>query len=93
MKISEIMYAPMAVEQYTFKFNKENNTDISVTDEVLDGSPFVYIDFKDTTPELIFKYSYTLGEIQGYLATHQKRWLPVEDYPLPPDEDEQNKKS
>lgn len=87
MIVTQVMYAPIAARQYTYKFNKENRTDIEVTDEVIDGSPFVYIDFKDTKGELIHEYSYKLGQIQYYLAKRQESWLPITDYPFPPNDE------
>ena len=86
MKVKEIMYAATATRQYTYKFNEEYNTNIEVSSEVIDGSPFVYIDFDNTPPELIFKYSFQLGGIQEYLSINRKRILPIEDYPLPSEE-------
>lgn len=81
------MYAPTAVTQFTYRFNKENNTDIERESvEYLDGSPFVTIDFKDTDQDLVFEYSYELGKIQNYLARIREELLPLEDYPFPPEE-------
>lgn len=88
MKVTQIMYAPFAARQYTYRFNRENGTDIDVTDEVIDGSPFVYINFKNITGELVHKYSYELGQIQYYLAKRKESWLPIADYPFPPNLDE-----
>jgi hypothetical protein len=89
MKVTEIMYAPLAAEQLAYSFNKAYKTNIEVSDEIIEGSPFVYIDFKDTPPEIIFKYSYKLGIFQNHLATKGESLLPLKDYPLPPDEDEE----
>ncbi|GAA5083595.1 hypothetical protein GCM10023210_02410 [Chryseobacterium ginsengisoli] len=87
MKVRKIMYAPTAVTQFTYRFNKENNTDIERESvEYLDGSPFVTIDFKDTDQDLVFEYSYELGRIQNYLARIRKELLPLEDYPFPSEE-------
>jgi len=88
MKLRKIMYAPSAVTQFTYRFNKENNTNIKNTDEVVDGSPFVTIEFKDTPVELILEYVYELAGIQEYLGIHRKNLLPLKDYPFPPDDEE-----
>lgn len=85
MKVTQLVYAPTAARQYTYRFNKENNTAIEVTDEVIDGSSFIYIDFKNTSGQLIHQYSYELGRIQSYLSKKGESWLPVADYPFPPD--------
>lgn len=87
MKVKKIMYAPTAVTQFTYNFNKENNTNIENTDEVIDGSCFVTIDFKNTSQDLVFKYSYELGVIQHYLAKKGEDWLPLADYPFPPEQE------
>lgn len=87
MKAKKIMYALSAVTQFTYKFNKENNTNIENTEEILDGSPFVTIDFKDTPFQLIFTYTYELGRIQYRLEKEEEEFLPLEQYPFPPDED------
>lgn len=79
------MYAPSAVTQFTYRFNKENNTHIEHTDEVIHGSPFVTVDFKETSRELVFEYSYELGCIQNYLAAERLQLLPLADYPFPPE--------
>lgn len=79
------MYAISAVTQFTYKFNKENNTNIENTEEILDGSPFVTVDFKDTPFQLIFTYTYELGRIQ-YRLEKEEEFLPLEQYPFPPDE-------
>ncbi|WP_129056846.1 MULTISPECIES: hypothetical protein [unclassified Chryseobacterium] len=81
------MYAISAVTQFTYNFNKENNTNIENTEEILDGSPFVTIDFKDTPFQLIFTYTYELGRIQYRLEKEEEEFLPVAQYPFPPDED------
>ncbi len=85
MKAKKIMYAISAVTQFTYKFNKENNTNIENTEEILDGSPFVTVDFKDTPFQLIFTYTYELGRIQ-YRLEKEEEFLPLEQYPFPPDE-------
>ncbi|MDV7698684.1 hypothetical protein N6B72_17300 [Chryseobacterium soli] len=86
MKVKKIMYAPTAVIQFTYKFNKENNTNIERESvEYLDGSPFVTIDLKETNQNLIFEYSYELGRIQNYLAKKREELLPLQDYPFPPE--------
>lgn len=88
MKVKKIMYSPIAVVQFTYKFNKENNTNIERESiEYLDGSPFVTIDFKETDQNLIFEYSYELGRIQNYLAKRGEELLPLEDYPFPPEQE------
>lgn len=87
MKAKKIMYAISAVTQFTYNFNKENNTNIENTEEILDGSPFVTIDFKDTPFQLIFTYTYELGRIQYRLEKEEEEFLPVGQYPFPPDED------
>ena len=49
MRIKEIVYAPTAVEQFIYKFNRTNSTSIElVKREIIDGTPFVTIDFKNT---------------------------------------------
>ncbi|KPE52818.1 hypothetical protein [Chryseobacterium indologenes] len=75
MKAKKIMFAPSAVEQFTYRFNQENNTYIEHTDEILDGSPFVTIDFKETPFQLIFEYTYELGSIQHHLEKENKDFL------------------
>jgi len=87
MKAKKIMYAWAAVKQFTYKFNKENNTHIEYTSEVLDGSLFVTIDFKETPFQLIFEYTYELGRIQNHLAGKREQFLPLESYPFPPEDD------
>ncbi|WP_426482362.1 hypothetical protein [Chryseobacterium sp. R2ACT005] len=89
MKTTRIMYAPPAVTQFTYKFNTENNTNIENTDEIIEGSPFVTIDFKDTPFQLIFEYTYELGRIQSYLASIREQFLSLEYYPFPPDDDDE----
>lgn len=37
--------------------------------------------------ELIHEYSYKLGQIQYYLAKRQESWLPITDYPFPPNDE------
>lgn len=86
MKAKKIMSAPSAVEQFTYRFNKENNTNIEHTDEILDGSPFVTIDFKETPFQLIFEYTYELGRIQYHLEKEDKDFLPLDSYPFPPED-------
>jgi hypothetical protein len=76
MKAKKIMYAISAVTQFTYKFNKENNTNIENTEEILDGSPFVTVDFKDTPFQLIFTYTYELGRIQYRLEKEEEEFLP-----------------
>ncbi|GAA5083605.1 hypothetical protein GCM10023210_02430 [Chryseobacterium ginsengisoli] len=81
------MYAPSAVTQFTYKFNKENNTDIEKESvEFLDGSPFVTIDFKNTSVELMLEYTYELAGIQEYLGIKRESLLPLKDYPFPPEQ-------
>lgn len=87
MKAKKIMYALAGVIQFTYKFNKENNTHIEYTREILDGSLFVTIDFKETPFQLIFEYTYELGRIQNYLAGKREEFLPLESYPFPPEDD------
>ncbi|WP_042722706.1 hypothetical protein [Flavobacterium sp. B17] len=65
MKTKRIIYAPSAVTKFTFKFNKENNTNIENSDEVIDVFPFVTIDFKETPFQLFFEYTYELGSLQS----------------------------
>ncbi|MEJ5102684.1 hypothetical protein [Chryseobacterium sp. MYb328] len=89
MKAKKIMYAPSAVDQFTYKFNTENNTNIEHTHEILDGSPFVTIDFKDTPFQLIFEYTFELGRIQSQLAIKDEDFLPLDSYPFPPDDGKQ----
>lgn len=86
MKAKKIMFAPSAVEQFTYRFNQENNTYIEHTDEILDGSPFVTIDFKETPFQLIFEYTYELGSIQHHLEKENKDFLPLDYYPFPPED-------
>ena len=85
MKVTKIMYAPTAVTQFTYRFNKENNTHIEHTHEIIEGSPFVTIDFKETSRDLVFHYAYKLGRIQNYLAQKGEELLPLADYPFPPE--------
>lgn len=88
MKVKKIMYAPTAVTQFTYRFNKENNTNIQRENvEYLDGSPFITIDFKETNQDLVFEYSYELGRIQNYLAKRGEELLPLSDYPFPPEQE------
>ncbi len=84
MKAKKIMYTPAAVDQFTYRFNTENHTSIEHTSEVLDGSPFVTIDFKETPFQLIFEYTYELGRIQSQLAKKREQLLPLDYYPYPP---------
>lgn len=87
MKLRKIMYAASAVTQFTYKFNKINKTNIENTDEVIEGTPFVTIDFKDTPVELMLEYTYELAGIQEYLGIKRESLLPLQDYPFPPDEE------
>lgn len=89
MKAKKIMYAPAAVTQFTYRFNTENHTSIEHTSEVLDGSPFVTIDFKETPFQLIFEYTFELGRIQSQLAIKDEDFLPLDSYPFPPDDGKQ----
>ncbi|REC62495.1 hypothetical protein DRF65_10405 [Chryseobacterium pennae] len=89
MKAKKIMYAPSAVEQFTYKFNTENNTNIEHTHEILDGSPFVTINFKETPFQLIFEFTFELGRIQNQLAKAREFFLPLDSYPFPPDDGKQ----
>ncbi|HCN51477.1 MAG TPA: hypothetical protein DIT10_20725 [Chryseobacterium sp.] len=89
MKAKTVMYAPSAVTQFTYRFNTENHTSIEHTSEVLDGSPFVTIDFKDTPFQLIFEYTYELGIIQYQLEIEREQILPLDSYPFPPDDGKQ----
>lgn len=86
MKAKRIMYAPSAVDQFTYRFNTENNTNIEYTHEILDGSPFVTIDFKETPFQLIFEYTYELGRIQSQLAEKRELLLPLDYFPFPPED-------
>lgn len=86
MKAKKIMYAPSAVDQFTYRFNTENNTNIEHTHEILDGSPFVTVDFKDTPFQLCFEYTFELGRIQSQLAIKDEDFLPLDSYPFPPDD-------
>lgn len=86
MKAKRIMFSSLAVEQFTYKFNKENNTHIEYTNEILEGSLFVTIDFKEIPFQLIFDYTYELGKIQAHLATKEEDFLPLESYPFPPED-------
>lgn len=88
MIIKEIVYAPTAVKQYIFKFNNENSTKIEfITTEMLDGTSFVTIDLKNTSIELVYKFAYSLGTLQKYLAIEGESWLPLDEFPFPPEED------
>jgi len=88
MKATKTMYAPVAVEQFTYRFNKEHNTNIHKDNvEYMDGACFVTIDFKETPFQLIFDYTYELGKIQNYLAKRREELLPLEDYPFPPEQE------
>lgn len=88
MKIKSAFYADIAVIQFTHWFNNQNHTEICAYAEVKGGVPFVEIDFKDTSKELIFKYSLQLGEIQNELSQKEKYSLDYLKYPLPSKEDE-----
>lgn len=88
MKISSAFYADIAVIQFTYWFNHQNNTQICTHAQAKGGVPFVEIDFKDTSKELIFKYTLRLGEIQNELSQKEKHSLDYLKYPLPPKEDE-----
>ena len=87
MRIKEIVYAPTAVEQFIYKFNRTNSTSIElVKREIIDGTPFVTIDFKNTKMELVYKFAYTLGSLQKYLAMKGENLLPLDEYPFPTEE-------
>lgn len=88
MKTTNAFYADIAVIQFTYWFNNQNNTKICAHAEYKAGVPFVEIDFKDTSKELIFKYTLRLGEIQNELSQKEKYSLDYLQYPLPPKEDE-----
>lgn len=83
MKLEQMVYAPMAAKQFTHRFNIENGTKISTSSDVRDGTPFVLFNFRDTSPELVFKYAYRLGNIQTYLENKREALLSVVDYPMP----------
>jgi hypothetical protein len=85
MKVTEVMFAELAVEQYSYWFNKKYGTTIKHSSEVKEGVPFVTIDFGDTSKELIFKFSFELGKIQKRLMKSGDFMLPVDEYPFPPD--------
>ncbi|MBA6155206.1 hypothetical protein H3Z83_01525 [Tenacibaculum sp. S7007] len=86
MILKEIVYAPTAVKQLIYKFNNENLTKIEfIETEIMDGTPFVTMDFKDTPAELIYKFAYKLGSLQKYLAMKGDSWLPLDQYPFPPE--------
>ncbi|KPH14709.1 hypothetical protein AMQ68_04470 [Chryseobacterium sp. ERMR1:04] len=66
------------------------HTNIENTAEIINGSPFVTIDFKETPFQLIFVYTYELGRIQCQLVKEEEeQLLPLEWYPFPPNEDEE----
>ncbi|WP_254556917.1 hypothetical protein, partial [Salmonella enterica] len=69
---------------FTCMFNTGMIFCIEHTSEVLDGSPFVTIDFKETPFQLIFEYTYELGRIQSQLAKKREQLLPLDYYPYPP---------
>lgn len=84
MIVKQNLYAPAAVRQLIYKFNRENSTQIEeVATEYIDGSSFSIIDFKDTKSSLIFEFAYKLGGIQEYLSNIGESWLPLTDYPFP----------
>ncbi|MEW7280889.1 hypothetical protein ABW636_20040 [Aquimarina sp. 2201CG1-2-11] len=86
MILKEIVYAPTAVKQYIYKFNVNNSTKIELIDiDILDGTPFVTIDFKNTSAKLIYKFAYRLGTLQKHLAIKGDSWLPIDEYPFPPE--------
>ncbi len=92
MKLRIIVYAPTAVEQFIYRFNRENITKIKfIKSEVIDGTPFVTIDDNNISKELLFDFAYRLGTLQKDLAVKGESWLPIKDYPFPPKEDEFNK--
>lgn len=88
MKARTTMYAPVAVDQFTYRFNKEHNTNIKKDNiEYMDGSCFVTIDFKDTPFQLVFEYTYALGKTQNYLARNRESLLALDGYPFPPEQE------
>ncbi|UII27625.1 hypothetical protein LVD15_04145 [Fulvivirga maritima] len=91
MKIFRAFYANIAVIQYTFHFNKEHETEIKAYSEHLEGVPFVTIDFGDLNAELVFKFSFRLGEIHKEVQLKNDFLLDMEQYPLPPKEDKNYK--
>ena len=87
MLIKNIVYAPTAAKQFIYKFNKEYSTNIRFVDrEIIDGTPFVTIDFKNTSIGLIYKFAYELGGLQEHLSSKGEDWLPLDEYPFPPEE-------
>lgn len=89
MKIKCIVYAPTAVKQFIYKFNTNNSTKIElIKREVIDGTPFVTINFEDASVEQIFNFAYNLGSLEKYLAIKGDSWLPLDEYPFPPEKEE-----
>jgi hypothetical protein len=87
LKISTAFYADIAVIQFTYWFNKQNNTSITAFAEIKGGVPFVTIDFGSLDFEIIFKYTLRLGEIQHELTQKDKFSLDYKDFPLPHKDD------
>ncbi len=88
MKVTEIMFSGLAAKQYTYFFNKENNTTIKISTESKEGITFVTIDFSDTHIDLALSFMYKIGEIQEGLRIDRELLLPIGKYPLPSKEEE-----
>lgn len=89
MKIRNIVYSPLAVEQLVYKFNNNNNTEIElINTDYADGTSFVTLDIKEISIELIYDFAYQLGSLEKYLAMKGDSWLPLDEYPFPPEKEE-----
>ncbi|WP_299010694.1 hypothetical protein [uncultured Tenacibaculum sp.] len=89
MKIKKIVYSPLAVEQLVYKFNNNNNTEIElINTDYADGTSFVTLDIKEISIELIYDFAYQLGSLEKYLAMKGDSWLPLDEYPFPPEKEE-----
>lgn len=87
MKIRKGFYANIAVIQFTYWFNKQNNTFIKAFSETMEGTPLVTIDFGDLNAEVIFEYSFQLGEIHQEAVTENRFAIRSNRFPLPPKND------
>ncbi|WP_435254759.1 hypothetical protein [Tenacibaculum sp. A30] len=89
MKIKKVVYSPLAVEQLVYKFNNNNNTEIElINTDYADGTSFVTLDIKEISIELIYDFAYQLGSLEKYLAMKGDSWLPLDEYPFPPEKEE-----
>ena len=92
MKIKKVVYSPLAVEQLVYKFNNNNNnnnTEIElINTDYADGISFVTLDIKEISIELIYDFAYQLGSLEKYLAMKGDSWLPLDEYPFPPEKED-----